>query len=258
MNKFQGMIYDNMACKFLNPNTGIFNTDHSKYINEKPFPHIVIDNFLNDDIIKETMKFSKSLKLENCNNSRLPPNKTTQYKYAYDDIKNFPDEIKELFVFLNSGEFIQEIEKMTGIYGLVVGNNSLQGAGFHKITNNGFLNLHTDFNNYDDKIGSLDRRVNLLIYLNPEWKDVYKGHLWLCNKENKKIEKKILPILNRCVIFSTTNKAIHGHPEKLNVPEGITRDSIAIYYYTKNTGKNVCFEGDRFHSTIYYKTEDFI
>ena len=244
--------------KFLNPNS-ISAMNHSEYINNNPFPHIVIDNFLNDNIIKKFMKFSKSLKLEDCDNNRLPPNKKTQYKYAYDNFNNYPEKIKKLFIFLNSNEFINEIEKLTGINGFISGNTSLKGAGFHKITNNGFLNLHTDFNNYNDKKkGSLDRRINLLLYLNPEWKEEYKGHLWLCNKNNKKVEKKILPILNRCVIFSTTNKSIHGHPEKLNVPDGITRDSIALYYYTKNKRRrNVCFEGDKFHSTIYYKTREF-
>jgi len=85
-----------------------------------------------------------------------------------------------------------------------------KGTDFHKITNNGFLNLHTDFNNYKDtNLGSLDRRINMLIYLNPNWKEEYKGHLWLCNKDTKIIGKKILQILNRCVIFSTTNTSIH-------------------------------------------------
>lgn len=244
--------------KFLNPKS-IYYLEHSNYTNQKPFPHVVIDNFLNNDTIKLMMKFSKSLKLENCDNNRLPPNNNTQYKYAYDNFNSFPNEIKELFTFLNSKEFIAKLKKLTGISDCIIGNTELKGAGFHKITNKGFLNLHTDFNNYNDAItGSLDRRINLLLYLNPEWKEEYKGHLWLCNKDGKKIEKKILPILNRCVIFSTTNKSIHGHPERLNVPEGITRDSIATYYYTKNTRKNVCFEGDKFHSTIYYKTPDFI
>lgn len=243
--------------KFLNPNS-ISELKHLKYVNNKPFPHIVIDNFLKDDVAKKCMKFSKSLKLENCDTNRLPPNKNTQYKYGYNKLNNFPDEIKELFGFLNSKEFINKIENLTGINNLEIENTTLKGAGFHKITNNGFLNLHTDFNNYNDtNLGSLDRRINILIYLNPEWKDEYKGHLWLCEKKNKKIAKKILPILNRCVIFNTTSKSIHGHPERLNVPKGLTRDSIATYYYTKNIKKNVCFEGDKFHSTIYYKTEQF-
>jgi hypothetical protein len=54
--------------------------------------------------------------------------------------------------------------------------------------------------------------------------------------------KKILPILNRCDIFNTSNKSIHGHPEKLYTPENIRRQSIAVYYYTKNTNNQYDFE----------------
>ena len=161
---------------------------------------------------------------------------------------------------MTSNNFIEILEKLVNINGIIRDNYNLEGAGFHKITNNGFLNLHTDFNNYNDiKYGSLDRRINLLIYLNPNWKEEYNGHLWICNKDTKKIIKKVLPISNKCVIFNTTNKSIHGHPNKLNVPsENIQRDSIALYYYTKNDNNNgTCFENDKFHSTIYYKTNDY-
>ena len=49
------------------------------------------------------------------------------------------------------------------------------------------------------------------------------------------------------LFFSTTNKSIHGHPEGLGVPHNeFTRDSIAMYYYTRNSGKDVDFEGGEF------------
>ena len=228
------------------------------YQNSNPFPHIILDDFLPKQILVKLVEYSKSLKLENCCNNRLPPNKNTQYKYAYQNFLEYPNEIKMVFNYLNSDSFISKLEKLTGISNIISNNTSLEGGGFHKITNNGFLNLHTDFNNYADKnLGSLDRRINILIYLNPGWKEEYKGHLWLCNKNTKKIEKKILPILNRCVIFNTTNESIHGHPERLNIPETITRDSLALYYYTRESNNNLDFEGDKYHSTIYYNTNDF-
>lgn len=116
--------------------------------------------------------------------------------------------------------------------------------------------MHTDFNNYnDDKNGSLDRRVNILIYLNPNWKEEYGGELYLANKE-KEITHKILPIGNRCVIFSTTNKSLHGHPVPLQCNVD-TRDSLALYYYTKNINGDTCFEGDPLHTTIYYNFNEF-
>tara|TARA_Y100000589_G_C27146681_1_gene627143 strand:+ start:522 stop:1259 length:738 start_codon:yes stop_codon:yes gene_type:complete len=224
-----------------------------------PYKHIVIDNFLKKKYISESVKYVKDLELSECSNNRLPPNKNTQYKYAYENIDTFPRKVRAIFKELNSAKFINILSKFTGIEDLIPGNLSLKGAGIHKIANNGFLNLHTDFNNYEDTIlGSLDRRINLLIYLNHEWKEEYNGHLWICDKDNKKISKKVLPIINRCVIFNTTNKSVHGHPIKLNVPDNMHRNSIALYYYTRNKKKNKCFEGDKFHSTIYYNTGDYV
>jgi Rps23 Pro-64 3,4-dihydroxylase Tpa1-like proline 4-hydroxylase len=69
--------------------------------------------------------------------------------------------------------------------------------------------------------------------------------------------KRIHPIFNRCVIFNTTKKSVHGHPEALCVPDDdLHRRSIAVYYYTKNYNKELDFEGDPAHSTIWHKTPD--
>jgi Rps23 Pro-64 3,4-dihydroxylase Tpa1-like proline 4-hydroxylase len=156
-------------------------------------------------------------------------------------------------VELNSPEFINYLENMTGITDIIANDTTLLGGGIHRIKNGGFLKLHTDFNSYHHKhYGKLDRRINLLIYMNPHWKEEYNGALLLCDKQNGTCAKNILPILNRCVIFNTSNKSIHGHPERLNVPGNIYRQSIAVYYYTKNDNDQLDFEGDPEHSTIWY------
>lgn len=116
--------------------------------------------------------------------------------------------------------------------------------------------MHTDFNIYEEpNLGKLDRRINLLIYMNKEWKKRYKGDLLMCSPDGSDL-KRIKPKFNRCVIFNTTNKSIHGHPEVLNVPKNICRQSIAVYYYTKNTNyeNSADFEGDNAHSTLWHKT----
>jgi hypothetical protein len=163
--------------------------------------------------------------------------------------------VDKLSRYLNSKEFIEQIEKVTEINDLVYGDCNLNGAGIHIIKNKGRLAMHTDFNTYDHpKLGKLDRRINLLVYMNKDWNSNYKGDLLMYNPNNKLEVKSIQPIFNRCVIFNTTNKSVHGHPESLDVPnEDICRKSIAIYYYTKNKNKEVDFEGDHAHSTIWHE-----
>ncbi len=94
----------------------------------------------------------------------------------------------------------------------------------------------------------LDRRLNLLIYLNKDWKEDYGGYFEMWNTEMTRCEKKVLPIFNRCVIFSTTDFSYHGHPEPLTCPEGWTRKSLALYYYSNGRPAEE-ISGD--HSTLF-------
>ncbi len=92
------------------------------------------------------------------------------------------------------------------------------------------VKVHVDFNKHGPY--QLDRRLNLLLYLNKDWKEEYGGHLQLWDKEMKNCEQKILPIFNRVALFSTTETSWHGHPDPLTCPEGWSRKSLALYYYT--------------------------
>jgi Rps23 Pro-64 3,4-dihydroxylase Tpa1-like proline 4-hydroxylase len=217
-----------------------------------PFPHTIIDGFLNNDVLNDVLLNINNLNDKDTNDVYINPYSPFEYnKYAFS--RNYGEYLKYLFMELNSPEFIQYLENITGIKGIITNDIELQGAGIHRIRRGGYLQLHTDFNTYYSGIyGKLDRRINLLIYMNPSWKDEYNGSLCICDKQTETCVKKIPPLLNRCVIFNTSNKSIHGHPEVLNTPENICRQSIAVYYYTKNENRDVDFEGDREHTTIWY------
>ena len=101
----------------------------------------------------------------------------------------------------------------------------------HECFKGGFLKVHIDYHRHNKN--HLDRRLNVLIYLNKDWKDEYGGHLQLFHKNNLNNPKqKILPIFNRLVIFSTTDVSYHGHPDPLNCPIDRSRRSIATWYYS--------------------------
>jgi hypothetical protein len=104
------------------------------------------------------------------------------------------------------------------------------GGGLHQIERGGYLKIHADFNRHPKF--KLERRLNLLLYLNENWKEEYGGHLELWNREMTHFVHKILPTFNRCVIFNTTDTSYHGHPEPLACPQGMTRKSLALYYYS--------------------------
>ena len=118
---------------------------------------------------------------------------------------------------------------MTGIQSLIP-DPSFQGGGLHQIVPGGKLGIHADFNKHS-RFG-LDRRLNLLLYLNKNWREEYGGHLELWDRDMTHCEAKVAPIFNRVMVFGTTDFTYHGHPDPLRCPEGMTRKSLALYYFS--------------------------
>jgi hypothetical protein len=65
----------------------------------------------------------------------------------------------------------------------------------------------------------------------------------------KQREAQIDPIFNRCVIFTTTDTSYHGHPVPLTCPPGVTRKSLALYYYSVPTSDRADV-----HNTVFRET----
>ena len=120
------------------------------------------------------------------------------------------------------------------------------GGGFHETSTGGKLGMHADFR-INDKL-HLNRRLNMIIYLNKDWKDEFGGSLELWDKQMQHKVHTISPVFNRCVVFNTDADSFHGHPDPLTTPENITRKSIALYYYTAS--KRI-YEDSVAHSTMY-------
>ena len=138
--------------------------------------------------------------------------------------------VRRLFYSFNSKPFIRVLENITNINGLIPDPYFL-GAGFHEIGQGGHLSVHVDFNHH--KVMNLERRINVLIYLNKDWDKTCGGQLELWNKDVSKSVKSVVPAFNRCVIFNTTDWSYHGNPEPVKHPAGVTRKSIALYYYIR-------------------------
>lgn len=156
---------------------------------------------------------------------------------------------RHLLATFNSSTFITFLENLTGIQGLIP-DPHFRGGGQHQTLNGGHLGIHVDFNKY--KRPGLYRRLNLLLYLNKHWNDEWGGHFELWSRDGKERAKKITPLFNRAALFSTSDFSYHGHPEPLNVPEGVTRKSLALYYYTVEPGPDVSTEA---HSTLFPHTK---
>lgn len=155
-------------------------------------------------------------------------------KFAINSLDKITPSGRALIDLMNSPEFIEFLEGLTGIKGLVA-DPALIGGGYHEIPPGGKLGMHIDFARHS--VSSLYRRVNVLLYLNKGWRDNWGGDLVLMNES--KAEQRIKPRFGTMAIFSTTATSWHGHPEPLSCPPGASRKSIALYYYTVEPGGSV-------------------
>jgi hypothetical protein len=213
----------------------------SEYQANQPFPHIIIDDFLPEPVARSSL-------------AAFPgPEAAGWYEYRNDRERklgsvheqNIPPAIRNVLYALNSATFLTFLEKLTGIPGLVPDPHFF-GGGMHQIVRDGKLAVHVDFNRHPGL--RLDRRLNLLLYLNEDWPDEYGGHLELWDAKGNSAVTKVLPVFNRCVVFSTTRKSYHGHPHPLACPPDRSRKSIALYYYTNGRPAE---EAAPEHSTIF-------
>jgi len=211
----------------------ISNKKKEAYLNAKPFPNITLNNFFSEDFLNIVLdEFPDLTKL----NESQDYNTKNEIKLSNNNYKKFSKNIKLFIDYLNSENFISFLQDLTSIKEKLVSDPDLQGGGLHEIKKGGILKVHTDFNRHP--FLNLDRRINVLIYLNKNWEESYGGHLEFWNKNMTKCKKKISPNFNTMNIFSTTNFSNHGHPAPLNCPKNISRKSIALYYFSSGRPKN--------------------
>jgi Rps23 Pro-64 3,4-dihydroxylase Tpa1-like proline 4-hydroxylase len=203
-----------------------------------PFPHVVIDDFL--DI--HHAEFLSDNFPETDHEVWLDWRKRSPHQFGKQGPGNsekfslLAPELQFALYEFNSWKFLQFLEKLTGIEKLLP-DPYYTGGGMAQILKGGILDIHTDFNDYS-RLG-IFRRINVIIYLTRQWEESYGGslELWDGDINSGKCVKSVGPVFNRAVIFRTDKKSFHGHPKEWNGPDGITRRSIALYYYTADKAK---------------------
>jgi len=199
---------------------------HQEFVSAKPFPHIAIDRFLDAAdaraIAEEYPTFEQAKALGfsfNAVNERK--------KIQITDSSRFTPHVKALSDFLASPAFLADLSALTGIPGLLA-DPALFGGGMHMTGPHGRLDVHVDFNRGD---GGLYRRLNLLVYLNPDWDEAWGGQIELWDPSVTRCCVSLPPTLGRCVIFETSQISFHG-VAPLRCPADHVRRSFATYYYT--------------------------
>ena len=196
------------------------------YVAAKPYPHVVLDDFLPAPLAEGI--------LANFPITFLDGDVLHSSGYGGQHKRQvFPGDcneyVRNFFSFFNSAPFLQFLEGLTRIEGLIA-DPYFNGGGFHEIRRGGKLGVHVDFRIHEKL--HLTRRLNVLIYLNQNWSDSFGGDFEMWSNDALTMKRAIAPLFNRCVVFNTDGDSFHGHPDALKTPEQVTRKSIALYYYT--------------------------
>ena len=194
------------------------------YRSGRPFPHIVIDDLLDADLLRSIAANYPVL-----DGKQFFDRDQERFKFQFN-----PEEVtfgatRNLLAELNGQAFLGFLEELTGIEGLIADPYFI-GGGLHLTRRGGHLGVHADFNIH--ALMHVERRLNLLVYLNDGWQSVYGGDLELWDRAMQSCVKSVAPVLGRAVVFNTSLDSFHGQPQPLTCPEDRDRRSIATYYYT--------------------------
>jgi hypothetical protein len=212
----------------------------ARYRQAAPFPHITLENFLEDALARRLAqefpgpRETAWIHYKHYNENTLGRNKRDE----------FPCETGLVIDEFNSARFASFVSQLTGIAGLVA-DPDLDGAGMHQTEPGGFLNIHADFSAHHHQ-KQWRRRVNLILYLNPDWQPGWGGELEFWDRDMRACVTKIPPLLNRAVFFTTNELSFHGYPAPIKFPPGASRKSLALYYYTVETESNSAGESTRY------------
>lgn len=215
--------------------------DKDSYKLAYPYPHIVIDDFVQDtellSRIADNFPTSEQLPWHRFDNPR-------ERKLAFNDMLDLPDsqdELSDLAMTMLHPDFLKRLETLTGEMPLY-GDPEFLGGGLHRIETSGRLGIHTDFNFHPHM--KKTRKINLLLFLNKDWSDDWGGHLEMWDKDMQNCVYRITPKFNRAVIFTIDDTSWHGHPHPITCPKDTARKSLALYYYTDGMPEKT-------HSTIF-------
>lgn len=195
---------------------------------EVPFRHVVVDDFLPRNLAELCLSMFPKVSepgWEFANDADIEVKYRSTWRSEFD----IPDGIIDAVRILNSAIFLRAMSDAMRIE-KIVPDPYFTGGGLNVTTRGGLLDVHVD-GNYHDATG-LNRRLNAILYLNPEWQSDWGGELGLYDAAGANCVKKIAPTFNRLVLFDSHDHSFHGLPEPVNFPASEPRRSIILYYYT--------------------------
>lgn len=194
-----------------------------EFTNASPFPVLVIDDFLDEETANGLLAEFPAV-------GAMPKSRDYMFgdKHELSSVAEQGPVCRSFYDALLGEQFQQFISTLTGRPLFV--DPAFHGGGFHQSGDGGFLDTHVDFNMHplhDDWL----RTLNILLYLNKDWKPEYDGRLLIKASPDDE-PRGVEPVFNRGLLMLTDAHTFHGF-KKMSLPAAVTRRSIATYAYEK-------------------------
>jgi hypothetical protein len=223
---------------------------HRQFVAAEPFRHVVIDEFLKPEFCHQLMMEFPAFDSGHAKNEHGE----TGRKAVVSDPARIGPAYARFDQMIRAREFLELMSGITGIPKLLY-DPEYVGGGTHENLDGQDLDPHVDFNYHPSR--QWHRRLNLIVFLNPEWEPGWGGCLeflsdpWTVN--GSRPAESVVPLANRAVIFETNEHSWHGF-RRIRVPaeKRISRRSIAIYLYTEGRPE---LERAVSHGTVYVQRQ---
>ena len=215
------------------------------YASGDPYPHTYFTEFFNPDLLDEIIAEFPDLEKK----GDIKFNNPNEVKLASRGEGKFGPTTRRFMHFLNSEPFLDFLQELTGIEETLMPDPYFEGGGMHQSKRGGFLKIHADFNKH--RRTGLDRRLNVLVYLNRDWDEDWGGAFELWNRDMTKCVKKVPCHFNTLCMFTTDDYSYHGLPDPITCPPEYSRRSLALYYYTNGRPDHEINHGLEDHNTLF-------
>jgi len=189
------------------------------FAHAQPFPHLVIDDFIAPpavDLLLNDYQMPQDRIKQDDNSEALDDGTLAQFRKDWLSMEiRSGVHVRRFFWELNSAEVLLFLRELTQIRGLIP-DPYRAGGGLHETRSGGFLMVHADYNRQPET--DLDRRLNIIVYLNKDWQPAWGGDLELWTPDMKQCVTKVAPLAGRAVVFETSTLTYHGHPHPLQCP----------------------------------------
>ena len=174
---------------------------NEKFNNAKPYPFIKINNFLKTELAEKLLKQFPTPDNNKWNIYKNP----VEIKFALDKIDEMPSGFSFVLEALSNSKVAEKLTELTGIEKLEH-DPTLHGAGINCHKPGGKLLIHLDYERHPILFPPRERRLNLILFFNKNWKSEYNGGLELWEPNMSKCTETIYPEFNCGVIFRTNRK----------------------------------------------------